>query len=61
MPPAPYTYGSVAMEALLGWLVWGEVLGLNTLLGILLISCAGIVAMTGKREAATKPVVDPIL
>ena len=58
---APYTYGSVAMAALLGWLVWGEVLGLNTLLGILLISCAGIVAMLGKRGPRTKTVVDPIL
>jgi hypothetical protein len=41
------------MVALLGGLVWGEVLGLNTLLGI---SCASIVAMMGKREPATKPV-----
>lgn len=58
---APYTYGSVAMAAVLGWLVWGEVLGLNTLLGILLVSCAGIVAMIGKREVPVKPVTDPAL
>ncbi len=58
---APYTYGSVAMAALLGWLVWGEVLGLNTLLGILLVSCAGVVAMVGKREPVIKPATDPVL
>lgn len=58
---APYTYGSVAMAAVLGWMVWGEVLGLNTLLGILLVSCAGIVAMIGKREVPVKPVTDPAL
>lgn len=57
---APYTYGSVAMAALLGWLVWDEVLGLHTLLGILLVSCAGIVAMLGKQQAV-KPVTDSTL
>jgi len=56
---APYTYGSVAMAALFGWLVWGEVLGLNTLFGILLVSCAGIVAMMGKREPPAKAAIDP--
>ncbi len=58
---APYTYGSVAMAALFGWLVWDEVLGMNTLLGILLVSCAGIVAMMGKREPVIKPATDPVL
>ncbi|WP_296060267.1 DMT family transporter [uncultured Amphritea sp.] len=58
---APYTYGSVAMAAVCGWLVWDEILGLNTLLGILLVSCAGIVAMMGKRDAPVKPVTDPAL
>ena len=53
---APYTYGSVAMAALFGWLVWGELLGLNSLLGILLVSCAGIVAMMGKPQPGVKTV-----
>ncbi|MBN0988656.1 DMT family transporter [Amphritea pacifica] len=58
---APYTYGSVAMAAVLGWLVWDEVLGLHTLLGILLVCCAGIVAMAGKRSQPVKPLTDPVL
>lgn len=58
---APYTYGSVAMAALLGWWVWGEVLGWNTLFGILLVSSAGIVALLGKRNSTVKPVIDPSL
>ncbi|BBB26276.1 DMT family transporter [Amphritea japonica] len=53
---APYTYGSVAMAALFGWLIWGELLGLNSLFGILLVSCAGIVAMIGKPQPKVKPV-----
>ena len=53
---APYTYGSVAMAALFGWLIWGELLGLNSLLGILLVSCAGIVAMMGKPQPGVKTV-----
>ncbi|GGK81812.1 DMT family transporter [Amphritea balenae] len=48
---APYTYGSVAIAALFGWLIWGELLGINTWLGILLVSSAGIVAMMGKKDA----------
>lgn len=51
---APYTYGSVAMAAVFGWLLWGEVLGMNTLFGILLVSCAGIVAMIGKTKQPEK-------
>ncbi|MEH6580270.1 MAG: DMT family transporter [Amphritea sp.] len=53
----PFTYASVAIAALFGWLLWDEVLGLNTWLGILLVSGAGIVAMLGKGKSisADKP------
>lgn len=45
----PYTYGSVAFAALFGWLLWDEVLGMMTWLGVLLVCGAGIVAMLGPR------------
>ena len=51
---APYTYGSVALAALFGWLIWDEVFGINTWLGILLVSMAGIVAMTGATKRPDK-------
>lgn len=44
----PFTYGSVAFAALMGWWLWQEVLALNTWLGIALITGGGILAMTGK-------------
>ncbi len=44
----PYTYTSVAFAALFGWLIWDEVLGLNTLLGISIIVFAGILAVTDR-------------
>ncbi|WP_432473804.1 DMT family transporter [Amphritea sp. HPY] len=52
---APYTYGSVAIAALFGWLIWDELLGVNTWLGIFLVSSAGIVAMMGKKDSSTSP------
>ncbi|MDX1319175.1 MAG: EamA family transporter, partial [Oceanospirillum sp.] len=45
----PFTYGSVAFAALMGWWLWGEVLSLNTWLGIGLITGGGILAMLGKE------------
>ncbi|SEG22944.1 DMT family transporter [Oceanospirillum linum] len=45
----PFTYGSVAFAALMGWWLWGEVLTLGTWLGILLITGGGILAMLGKN------------
>ncbi|MFG1491573.1 DMT family transporter, partial [Oceanospirillum sp. HFRX-1_2] len=45
----PFTYGSVAFAALMGWWLWGEVLSLNTWLGIALITGGGILAMLGKE------------
>lgn len=44
----PFTYGSVAFAALMGWWLWGEVLTLNTWSGIALITGGGILAMLGK-------------
>ncbi len=49
----PFTYGSVAFAALMGWWLWGEVLELNTWLGIALITSGGILAMTGKSQSST--------
>lgn len=40
----PFTYGSVAFAALLGWWFWDESLGVNSIIGIALIFAAGILA-----------------
>ncbi len=41
----PYTYTSVAFAALFGWLIWSEVLLINTWVGIFIIIFAGILAI----------------
>ncbi|WP_027859609.1 DMT family transporter [Marinobacterium jannaschii] len=46
----PYTYASVAFAALFGWLLWDEVLALSSLLGIMLVIVAGLLAMKPKAE-----------
>jgi len=50
----PYTYTSVVFAALLGWLIWDEVLNVNTLFGILIIVLAGVLAMTDRRISRIK-------
>lgn len=45
----PYTYTSVAFAALFGWLIWGEVLLINTWIGISIIIFAGILAIRDRR------------
>ena len=45
----PYTYTSVAFAALFGWLIWSEVLLINTWIGIAIIVLAGILAVTDRR------------
>jgi drug/metabolite transporter (DMT)-like permease len=45
----PYTYTSVAFAALFGWLIWGEVLLINTWIGILIIIFAGILAVRDRH------------
>ncbi len=46
----PYTYTSVAFAALFGWLIWGEVLLINTWIGILIIIFAGILAVRDREK-----------
>lgn len=48
----PYTYSSVAFAALFGWWIWGELLGLNSILGIVLIIGAGVISILSKKEGA---------
>ncbi len=50
----PYTYTSVAFAALFGWLIWDEVLSFNTLMGILVIVLAGMLAMKDRRISRIK-------
>ena len=50
----PYTYTSVAFAALFGWLIWDEVLALNSWLGIILIIGAGLLSLSGGRLAKKK-------
>lgn len=48
----PYTYASVAFAAIFGWLIWDELLGLNSWLGLLLIFGAGLLSLSsGKKKA----------
>lgn len=45
-----FTYSSVAFAALLGWAFWGEALGTGTLLGIGIITAAGLLVMLGNQR-----------
>lgn len=45
----PFTYGSVAFAALMGWWLWDEIPALETWAGIALITGGGILAMLGKQ------------
>ena len=45
-----YTYTSVAFAALFGWLIWNEVLSWQTILGILVIVAAGVLAALDKSR-----------
>lgn len=45
----PFTYSSVAIAALFGWWLWDEALSLNSWLGVLVVTIAGVMAMQGKR------------
>jgi len=52
----PYTYSTVIFAALFGWLFWQEIPDRFTVLGALLISVSGALAMSRKKEPA--PLVD---
>ena len=41
---APFTYSSVFYAVLFGWLFWAESINYQTLIGITLIFCAGLIA-----------------
>lgn len=43
----PFTYSSVAIAALCGWWLWDEALALNSWLGVLVVTLAGVMAMRG--------------
>ena len=47
-----YTYTSVAFAALFGWLIWNEVLSWQTILGILVIVGAGVLAALDRNRPA---------
>lgn len=53
----PFTYASVVFAAVIGWLVWGEVLDASTLLGGLLVCAGGVLVLRGQR--ADRPVLNP--
>jgi len=50
----PYTYTSVAFAALFGWMIWNEVLDYKTIIGIMIIVFAGVLAMTDRRISRIK-------
>jgi len=45
----PYTYASVVFAALFGWLLWDEVLGMTSLIGLLLIFSAGLLSLSARK------------
>ena len=47
---APFTYSSVFYAAIFGWVFWAEQITTATVLGILLICSAGILAMRGAKN-----------
>ncbi|MGB0203877.1 MAG: DMT family transporter [Neptuniibacter sp.] len=50
----PYTYASVGFAAIFGWLIWDEVLGLNSWMGLFLIFGAGLLSLSGKNKQVNK-------
>lgn len=50
----PYTYASVGFAAIFGWLIWDEVLGLNSWMGLFLIFGAGLMSLSGKAKQVSK-------
>lgn len=46
----PYTYASVVFAAFFGWLLWDEVLGFASLVGLLLIFSAGLLALSARKS-----------
>lgn len=44
----PFTYSSVAIATLLGWMLWDETLDILTMLGMLLILAGGVLTLRGK-------------
>ncbi|MFB3061404.1 MAG: DMT family transporter, partial [Candidatus Binatia bacterium] len=49
----PFTYSTVVFATLLGWVAWGEMLDLVSLLGGLLVCAAGVLVLRGERTAGT--------
>ncbi len=58
---APFTYTSIVWAGILGWLIWGDVPGRNTAIGIVIIVCSGLAVWwrEQKREAIS-PVAVPV-
>ncbi len=46
----PFTYSSVAFAAVLGWLFWGELMELHTLVGVVLIFMAAVISVMKQRR-----------
>lgn len=51
----PFSYASVVYGSLLGWLFWGELMGLLTVAGAALIVGAGILTLRRSRRPAPQP------
>ncbi|MBE9398805.1 DMT family transporter [Pontibacterium sp. N1Y112] len=45
----PFTYSSVALAALFGWMLWDESLSMVSWAGIAIVTAAGLMAMKGKK------------
>jgi drug/metabolite transporter (DMT)-like permease len=56
---SPFTYASVLFAAVYGYLFWGETLTIQFVMGALLITLAGILALRSRRGATDQPLSDP--
>ena len=56
---SPFTYASVLFGALYGYLFWEETITLQFILGALLITLAGVLALRGRRSEEVPLVSDP--
>ncbi len=51
----PFTYSSVVFAAVIGWVIWGEVLDLMTGLGGALVCAGGVLVLRGQRSERAIP------
>src|SRR5262245_63819916 len=52
---SPFNYSVVVFSGLIGWLVWGQVPNVLSLVGVVLVCVAGVLATRQRQRAAASP------